>query len=75
MLSFLFIRAIYSLGIYVHINLFTLPINARYSVTVSAIVSCTHQQCMAWSKLLPHHLPNQQGGDCWMFRNTNDVTA
>jgi len=75
MLSFLFIMAIYSLGIYVHINFFTLSINARYSDTVSVIVSCTHQQCKTWSQLLPLHLLNQQGGDCWTFRNTNDVTV
>jgi hypothetical protein len=41
-----------------------MSINARYSDTVSVIVSCTHQPCMAWSQLLPHHLLNQQDGDC-----------
>jgi len=73
MLYFLFIIAIHSLGIYVYINLFIMSINARYSDTVSVNVSCTYQQCMAWSQLLPRHLI--KGGECRMFRNTNDVTV
>jgi hypothetical protein len=48
----------YSLGIDVYINLFIMSINARYSDTVSVIVSSVYQKCMAWRQLLPHHSLN-----------------